>query len=81
MPSDATYRVRVTYTDRTRHTDGRLRCFTTEVEVLAADDVEATQLAAQMVDAIRTDIDGMVTSARILAVNRDPTGRGRDATR
>ena len=72
MPSDTSFRVRVTYTDRIRRADGRFRTFTTEVEVLAADDVEATQLAAQMVDAIRSGIDGMVTATEIVAVDGEP---------
>jgi type II secretory pathway component PulK len=72
VPSDTSFRVRVTYTDRIRRADGRFRTFTTEVEVLAADDVEATQLAAQMVDAIRSGIDGMVTATEIVAVDGEP---------
>jgi hypothetical protein len=72
VPSDTTFRVRVTYTDRTRDADGRFRTFTTEVDVLAPDDVEATQLAAQMVDAIRAGIDGMVTATQIVAVDGHP---------
>lgn len=59
----------MTYTDRRRKVDGRFRTYVPEVDVLAPDDVEATQLAAQMVDAIRTGIDGMVTATRILAVD------------
>lgn len=72
MPSDTTFRVEVTYTDRTRMADGRFRTFTTEVEVVAADDVEAIQLAAQLVDAIRARIDGMVTATLIVAVDGEP---------
>lgn len=74
VTSDTPFRVLVTYTDRSRGDDGRFRTFTTEVEVLAADDVEAVQLAAQMVDAIRTDVDGMVVSARVIDPGGDPTG-------
>lgn len=72
MPSDTTFRVEVTYTDRSRDAEGRFRTFTTEVEVVAADEVEAIQLAAQMVDAIRARIDGMVTATRIVAVDGEP---------
>ena len=72
VPSDSTFRVRVTYTDRTRERGGRFRTYTTEVEVLAADDVEAIQLAAQMVGAIRTSIGGMVTATEIVAVDGEP---------
>lgn len=59
--------VEVEYTDRTRLPSGRFRTFTTQVDVVADSEVEAQEVAAQMVDAIRrTSIDGMVTSTRVL---------------
>jgi len=63
-----TFTVRVTYTDRSRHSDRTFVEFYSTVEVLADSDTEATMVASQMVDAIRFDIDGMVIAARVIDV-------------
>lgn len=62
------FTVQVAHTDRTRTADGRFTTFTTFVDVLADTDVEATMVAAQMVAAIRADIDNMVIATTVVNV-------------
>lgn len=61
------YTVLVQYTDRTR-VGQHFRAYQTTVHVEAQTDNEATLVAAQMVAAIRCDLDGMVIGTTIQEV-------------
>jgi hypothetical protein len=68
-----TFTVEVDFTDRTRNADRTFVTFTSTVRVLADTDTQATQMAAQMVAAIRDtafngeQIDGMVIATRLIS--------------
>ena len=65
LPLTCTYLVRVEHTDRTRTEAGGFVTFHTYASVLAGSDVEAIELACQLVGTIRHHLGVMVTGARL----------------